>query len=819
MESKIPVSVHLPTLLRHRSTVPDVPEDVDYVMQHLNDPNWDLDPPSPSVSTTSFETDVKRETGFSSTQSIRDSDLDTESQVDSTRRPESSRLDLREADIEEFNDESPYAEVRASVSNKDDPSMPVNTFRTWFLGIIIAIALSGINHFFGSRYPSVFISALVAQLIALPLGKAMEWLLPTTRFNTFGYVWSFNPGPFNVKEHTVITAMANTVYIDPYATTIFATQRAFYNENPSVGYQLLLTLSTQLIGYSFVGLARKFLVWPASMIWPSALVNCALLNTLHYNYGRKDKRHMSRERFFLYVMIGGALWYFVPGFLFTGLSIFNWVCWIAPENQVVNTLFGYSTGLGLGFVTFDWSMISWIGSPLVTPWWTEANIFAGFVIIYWFVAPIMYFKNTFFSKFMPVSSAGAYDNTQLSYNISAVITDGVFDDEKYKAYSPIYLSTTFLLAYGTQFAALTAVVVHTFLWYRHDIMRQLRRTLKDERDVHARLMLSYPEVPHWWYAMVGIVAFVLGVVAVEIYPTQFPIWALVLSIVLAFFFMIPVGMLRAITNQILALNIFSEIIAGYVLPGRPIANMVFKTYGYVTMYQGLFFLNDLKVGHYMKIPPRIIFAARIIATILGSFVCVGVQQWMFAHVEDFCQPDQKDGFVCLDTTTFATSSIIWGGIGPRRLFSPGAMYNPILWFFLLGAILPIPFYFLARRYPLSYFRYVNFPVFFAGLGSMPPATGINYSSWAMVGAFFQWFMRRFHFRWWMRYNYILSAALDTGVAVGLILVFFFLQYIKGGVTLNWWGNTVWVNTFDSNGTPFYTVAENQTFGLLPGTWS
>ena len=47
--------------------------------------------------------------------------------------------------------ESPYAEVRAAVSNTDDPNMPVNTFRMWFIGIIITIIVSAINQFFVMR--------------------------------------------------------------------------------------------------------------------------------------------------------------------------------------------------------------------------------------------------------------------------------------------------------------------------------------------------------------------------------------------------------------------------------------------------------------------------------------------------------------------------------------------------------------------------------------------------------------------------------------------------------------------------------------------
>ena len=34
-------------------------------------------------------------------------------------------------------------------------------------------------------------------------------------------------------------------------------------------------------------------------------------------------------------------------------------------------LFGYYSGLGMSVLTFDWGMISYIGSPLATPWWAE----------------------------------------------------------------------------------------------------------------------------------------------------------------------------------------------------------------------------------------------------------------------------------------------------------------------------------------------------------------------------------------------------------------------------------------------------------------
>lgn len=120
--------------------------------------------------------------------------------------------------------------------------------------------------------PSVYITGIVGQLVALPLGKALEFILPTYRFRIFGKTFSLNPGPFNIKEHVLITVMGNISVQGAYATEISAAQRLFYNQVPPMGYQILLCLGSQIIGFSLGGLLRQFVVWPASMIWPGALV-------------------------------------------------------------------------------------------------------------------------------------------------------------------------------------------------------------------------------------------------------------------------------------------------------------------------------------------------------------------------------------------------------------------------------------------------------------------------------------------------------------------------------------------------------------------
>ena len=44
-----------------------------------------------------------------------------------------------------FDFHSPYTEVRASVLNTDDPTLPVDTFRAWFLGIFFTVLFSSLN--------------------------------------------------------------------------------------------------------------------------------------------------------------------------------------------------------------------------------------------------------------------------------------------------------------------------------------------------------------------------------------------------------------------------------------------------------------------------------------------------------------------------------------------------------------------------------------------------------------------------------------------------------------------------------------------------
>ncbi|VDB86558.1 unnamed protein product [Peniophora sp. CBMAI 1063] len=732
-------------------------------------------------------------------------------------------LDVGSVDtVPEWEDESPYPEVRAAVSNTDDMEMPVNTARAFTIGLVWAVLIPGLNQFMYFRYPSTAVGSLVAQLLSFPVGRAWARFMPAVTI--FGV--QLNPGPFTVKEHVVIMVMATVGSASAYANAIFAVQRQYYNQDWPFIYQWMLTMSTQLIGFSLGGILKRFLVSPPSMIWPANLVACALLNTLHSQvysgYGRYWG--ISRERFFFYGFSAAALYYILPGYLFTALSTFSWVTWIRPNNGTVNQLFGYSSGLGMSILTFDWNNIAFIGSPLATPWWAEANVTFGFVFFYWLLAPILYYTNTWWSAYLPMMSRQAFDNRGQVYNVSAILSpEGTLDVEKYKQYSPLFLSTAFAMSYAMSFASITATLVHAVLYFRKQIWVQARRSLHEQPDVHARLMSRYQQVPEWWYISIFVLLFGVGAVAVEVWPTQMPIWGLVVSILIAFVYIVPTGMLQAITNQQIGLNVLTELVGGYTLPGRPLALMIFKTYGYIMIVQALQYTSDMKLGHYMKVPPRTLFWAQVIATIVAGTVQLGVQEWMFAHIDGVCTENQKDHFVCAPIEVFYVASVVWGAIGPQRQFNQGTIYYALIFFFLIGAVAPFIGWLIIKRWPASFVRYINVPVILAGTSWSPPATAVNYIPWAVVGFIFNYVIRKRHFSWWAKYNYVLSAALDCGTAVATLLVYFCLQYPNHGTlgekTLgSWWGNTVYTHTADYRSESLKHLGEGEYFGPRAGSW-
>lgn len=65
---------------------------------------------------------------------------------------------------------SPYPEVRAVTFPFDDPTIPVETFRVYLIGIIWTGIGAVINQFFAERQPSISLAMSVVQVFLYPSG-------------------------------------------------------------------------------------------------------------------------------------------------------------------------------------------------------------------------------------------------------------------------------------------------------------------------------------------------------------------------------------------------------------------------------------------------------------------------------------------------------------------------------------------------------------------------------------------------------------------------------------------------------------------------
>jgi OPT family oligopeptide transporter len=129
-------------------------------------------------------------------------------------------------------------------------------------------------------------------------------------------------------------------------------------------------------------------------------------------------------------------------------------------------------------------------------------------------------------------------------------------------------------------------------------------------------------------------------------------------------------------------------------------DQVFTLYSsYITCAHALRFSNDLKLAHYVKIPPKHTFWAQMIATVISSLVCTGVLNFQMNQIEDVCTPTQKDHYTCPGINQFFTAAVLWGTIGPKKVFGRGGQYTALLVGFPIGFLLPFVIYYAQKKFP------------------------------------------------------------------------------------------------------------------------
>ncbi|SPQ24184.1 9ef7cbff-cbf4-4483-9ea2-3d1f79c7a329 [Thermothielavioides terrestris] len=756
---------------------------------------------------------------------------------------------------------SPYPGVRAVAEVIDDSSVPIETIRAYFLGISWAVIGTFMASFFNSRFPSITLSGSVIQILLYPCAKALEWLLPDWGIMLFGVRHSLNPGPWTFKEQMFATITYNiAIYTtNSYGMILVQKMDVYYGlKFVTFGYQLMLTLFVQLMGMGFAGYLRRFSVYPVKALWPTILPTIAMNRALTRPEPKENIYGwtISRYKFFYICTISMAIYYWLPGYLFTALSTFNWMTWIAPENLTLAILTGSSLGLGLfnPITTFDWNVATSSYAALSQPFFSTCTMwfgamFGGLIIL------AIYYRNMNYTAYLPINSSSAFANDGKPYRVQNVVVNNRLDEAKYQAYSPPFYSAGYILTVGANFAFYPVYFLYIMVnqwttvgqayvdFYRG--LRHGRGNYEGAMDVHSRLMAQYPEVPDWWFLLILVLAVVVAVVFLSIYPLDTPVWLVFLMIGVNLVFAVPLSFLSATTGTNLGLGSLIQVLTGYLLPGNPNAFLFAQTLGsWALAGYGDNYVQDQKMAHYVKIAPRAVFRSQIGTIIITCFVAVATQNFIMENVKGLCTPDQPSRFTCAnDGAPLYASSLMWGLLGSERMF--GAMYPLFKWCFLMGVAIALVFLvgqglgpkylprvkekLRAKLRPRTFavldktlfpfvasLLWLNPILVIQGVQHWAPSNMAYKTPGFILSFIFMYLLPKYRLAWWEKYNYVLSAALTAGVAISGLIMFFAVGY--NPVKLEWWGNTVSSAGMDGRSVGILPIPERGYFGPEKGSF-
>lgn len=173
-------------------------------------------------------------------------------------------------------------------------------------------------------------------------------------------------------------------------------------------------------------------------------------------------------------------------------------------------------------------------------------------------------------------------------------------------------------------------------------------------------------------------------------------------------------------------------------------------------------------------------------------------------------------FFCPGPSTFFTASVLWGTIGPIKVFGINGQYAALLLGFPMGIVITLAVWaaikYTPSKWPVAkYLRQIHPVAMFYGGVNFAPYT-FSYAWPAVPIAWLSWvYVKSRYVAFWSKYNFVLSAAFSAGIAIAGIIMLFSVQWAE--ITLDWWGNNQPYVGCEGSGAPcrLMSLAEGERF--------
>ncbi|KAH7887105.1 OPT oligopeptide transporter protein-domain-containing protein [Phlebopus sp. FC_14] len=676
---------------------------------------------------------------------------------------------------------------RLLVDMRDDED-PALTFRSLFLGTIFAGLGAALCEIYTFKPLQVSVSTVFLLLLIYSLGMAWAKFLPRrswvegTWLEILGPLAEFvNPGEFRIKEHVISSLVASTAAHGNTAVLNFAVQRLYYNTDVEAITAVLATFSTACFGYGLCGLLRPLTVYPSEMVYWTNLPTVSIFQALHFDTAANH----TRMKLFWIAFIAMLVWEIIPSYIFpllTGFSVFCLASQNAsdPVKNVFTNIFGgaeANEGLGLLSLSFDWQYITsiYMSLPLVQ----QANSWIGLALCYVIFIAI-YYSNAWNSKNFPMISTSIFSFNGSTYDQNAVF-GGIFQLNQ-TALNEVglpYLTGSNVWLYITNNLAVGGLIAHCICFWSpavRDAFVQARSGTQP--DPHWKAMQKYNEAPFWWYICLLVLAFAAGLVVILKGQTTLPWYSFIVALLLGSFVTPFSQLLYARLGNGIATNQLMKMAAGVIAPGRPVANLyarhLFTMWSHDIVGQSIGLAGDLKIGQYLKIPPRTMFLTQLWGTILGAtinyFVMVSVVD---AQRDILISPQGTNVWSGQTIQSLNSEAVTWSLA--KELFGPSSRYFIIPMSLLIGMGVTFIQWLISKRWsvigPVKVDT-VMLPVIYMYSASMASGLSSSVTSCIIVGVISQFWLRKYHPGWFRKYNYIIGGAFDGGAQVMIFILSF-----------------------------------------------
>ncbi|KAK3362177.1 peptide transporter [Lasiosphaeria ovina] len=700
---------------------------------------------------------------------------------------------------------------RYLLSLRDDRE-PSATFRSLFLASCLAAFQAVMKQIYQFKPTLITIQGTFIVLIAYFVGNAWAELLPRgdrieARWRARGGVgkpprWInivsfFNHGRWNLKEHAICAITATSASNAAEGIQVFAAQDLFYDLPLSAATVVLCVISIGLFGYGVAGIMRPIAVWHVDAVYWSTLPTVKTLQGLHWQ-SVKDNKPI---RWFWIAFGGMAFYEFFPAYIWPWLNSVSIPCLAAmhatgSKAAVLTNLFGGATnneGLGLFSVSLDWQYITSFQTAL--PLNLQIHQAVGFFVCFIVMLGI-YYGNGWGAKSQQFMSTRLRTAEGAPYIASTVFVDGVLDEQKLAEYGIPRLTGTFAYSMFIANAAIGALIAHCILFWGGDIFRAFKSAKSGKHDDrhHEYMSKNYKEAPWWWYVAILVFSFVLGLIAVLKTNITLPAWAYIVSLLLGIVIAPFSTILYSRYGNGIATNNLSKMLGGLLMPGRPVGNMYFAAWSHNMIANAVNLSNDLKMGEYLKIPPRVMVLTQVYGTILGGFVNYGVMSSIVGSNRALLlDSDGNSSWSGATMQSYNTNAVSWALA--KYLYKAGELYELVPYGLLIGAglvaIHRLIAYFIpkVRGFSLSE---INLPQFIQYAGYIPynqSQTCVLFS-WVIAGFYTQFYLRNYKPRIFKDYSYLIAGAFD-GASLTVLFILSFAVFGAGGPSVpfpRWWGN-------------------------------